>query len=47
VKVLDQLNKIAPTVVVKFNNDPDFLKDVENSSLWRNLPAVAVRLWEK
>jgi len=26
--------------VVKFDNDPDFLKQVENSSLWNNLPAV-------
>lgn len=26
--------------VVKFDNDPDFVKEVDDSSLWRNLPAV-------
>ncbi|OME87353.1 hypothetical protein BK120_05110 [Paenibacillus sp. FSL A5-0031] len=40
---LEKLNEFASAdrlFVVKFNNDPDFLKKVEESSLWSMLPAV-------
>jgi iron complex transport system substrate-binding protein len=40
---LEKLNEFASAdrlFVVKFDNDPDFLKKVEESSLWSMLPAV-------